>query len=284
MEYQHAFSLEELQEQQRKFANRYNNGIQVTENAGPHRIGAVELREAVSRFEVMQTVVKSRPLPRTLVYQNPAMAIDARRLFAQILCLIEDNISASRNIEFRFTWTAEQAEVIRALIKHAVNDPSGPIPINKGWYLWGDTLKGKTTLSKALQALHVNITMLRQRSSPKDFKFSDVPRMYADFESEERPKIEPFYNFDRLFDDVGTDAEQRGLRVFGQERDPMAEILWQRYRSWQEFGRLTYFTSNLPFETIRTQSCGAVIGWVNRFDERLQGRLREMIHPILFPS
>lgn len=284
MEYQYHFSLEQLQEQQKRFANRFNTGAAITENAIPQRIGAVELREAISRFEVMQTVVKTRPLPRTLVYQNPAMPIDARRLFANILCLIEDNISDSRQTEFRFSWTAEQAEVIRALIKHAVNDPSGPIPINKGWYLWGDTMKGKTTLSKALQSLHVNITALRQRTSPKEFKFNDVPRMYADFEGEERLKIEQFYNFDRLFDDVGTDAEQRGIRVFGQERDPMAEILWQRHRYWQEFGRLTYFTSNLPFETIRTKTCGTITGWINRFDERLQGRLREMVHPILFPS
>lgn len=283
------YTLDELREQQQRFANRFNKPAVTELRPDPEagqvlRSGPVQLSSAVSSYEIMQDVIRSRPTPKVLPYQNPALPLDARRLFASILCLIEDNITESRKEVFRFKWSEAQAEVIRALIKHAINDPTSPIPLNKGWYLWGDTQKGKTTLARALMAFHTNISALRKRESPKGFRFSDVHQMFADFEVQERLKIDHYYNFDRLFDDVGCETETRGLMVYGQHRDPIAEILWQRHRAWQEFGRLTYFTSNIPFESIRTSQCGTVVGWLNRFDERMQARLRDMIHPILLPS
>lgn len=280
------YTLEELRTQAAEYANRHHRAPAITDLAdGPRRTGSVELRQAVQGFEVMQTINIARPLPQVLPYRDPRQdVIDGRRLFAYILEQVEDNISKNSRQTFRFQWTPAQAEVIQALIKHAINDPSGPIPINKGWYLWGDTQKGKTTLAKTIQALHLNIAAFRKRSSPKEFKFTDVQSMYQHFEEQEKVKIDPYLQYDRLFDDVGCKKEWDGLVMYGQHRDPMAEILWQRHRSWQEFGRLTYMTSNLPFESIRTPQNGTVQGWLTRFDERIQARLRDMVHPILFPS
>lgn len=273
------FSLEELQQQQSRFARKF--APQISERLpATNRTG--EPIAIPPGFEIMQNLVSVRPMPKTLQYRAAHDVPDARRLFLGILEKVEDNISVARRQEFRFGFTHPQWIVIQALVKHAVNDPSGPIPLNKGWYLWGDTQIGKTTIARILDAFHLNLSTIRGRSSPKEFVFTDVHRMYAAFHSAEKLNIEPFLSRDRLFDDVGCSIETSGVRDYGNQRDPMAEILWHRHQDWLQVGRITYFTSNLPFEGIQSRA-GFVPGWIDRFDERLRLRLKDMVHPILFP-
>lgn len=273
------FSLEELQQQQSRFARKF--APQISERL-PGANAPVEPSAIPHGFEVMQNLISVRPMPKTLQYRAAHNVPDARRLFLSILEKVEDNITESRRHEFRFGFSHAQWIVIQALVKHAVNDPTGPIPLGKGWYLWGDTQIGKTTIARILDAFHLNLASLRGRSSPKEFVFTDVHRMYGAFHTAEKLNLEPFIGRDRLFDDVGCSIEVSGIRDYGNHRDPMAEILWQRHQSWLELGRITYFTSNLPFEGIQSKA-GFVPGWIDRFDERLQLRLKDMVHPILFP-
>jgi hypothetical protein len=273
------FSLEELQQQQNKFAHKF--APQISERVqGVQR--PPEPLAVPAGFEIMQNLISVRPMPKVLPYRSSHDTPDARRLFCSILEKVEDNITEARRHEFRFGFSHAQGAVIQALVKHAVNDPSGPIPLNKGWYLWGDTQIGKTTIARILDAFHLNLATIRRRSSPKEFVFTDVHRMYGAFHSAEKINLDPFVTRDRLFDDVGCSIEISGVRDYGNQRDPMAEILWQRHQSWLEFGRITYFTSNLPFEGINSKA-GFVPGWIDRFDERLRLRLKDMVHPILFP-
>lgn len=211
--------------------------------------------------------------------------IDGRRYFAYVIGEFEKAKTEAQNgIPFKFEWSEPQLEVIRGLIRHAINDDTGPYPVFKGWYLWGDVQIGKTTLARAVQHLHAVISQHQKKSTDKYFKISDVRKMYRDFRETERPTTTHYTFDDRLFDDVGAPEEITGIKVFGEQRDPMAEILWERHGKWSRSGLLTYATSNLPFEDV-TDANGKVLfaGWINRFEERLQMRLREMFTPVFFP-
>lgn len=225
-----------------------------------------------------------RKFPGFTSYRLDNAHIDGRRYFAHVHRQFQDAKTEAQNgIPFQFKWTEPQLEIIRELIKHAINDQSGQYPVFKGWYLWGDVQIGKTTIARMLQHFHALVSQHQKRPTGKHFKISDVRQMYKDFRETERPQIGHFSYEDRCFDDVGVQEEIAGVKVFGEHRDPMADILWERHGKWTRTGLLTYATSNLPFEDVTDEQGNVFPGWIGRFEERLQIRLREMFTPIYFP-
>ena len=226
-----------------------------------------------------------RIFPGFTTYHLPSAHIDGRRYFAHCLRQFEERITERQGggIPFKYKWSDAQAEIIRGLIKHAINDPDGPFDMRKGWYLWGDVQIGKTTLARALQHFHAVVGAHQKRPTNKYFKISDVRDMYSHFRVADRLHLGVYVEGDRAFDDVGVPDELEKVNIYGQERDPMADILWDRFKRWETAGLLTYATSNLPFEDTPDNDGGIVPGWISRFDERLQDRLRQMITPIYFP-
>ena len=284
-----ALSLEQLREGQQRYARRFERSVETKPvSAVLKSIPMVAHAKPATPPELTLTdsVMKQRSLDLILNYRVDNAHIDARRLLQRILVEIEDKKTAAQlGVPFRFKWTEAQAAVITDLLKHAVNDPTSSIPLNKGWYLWGDMRKGKTLLATALVALHEAIPLITRKASPKEFTLSDVRQMYAGFLTLERRPTVDIYRFgDRCFDDVGTQIELDGIKSFGNFYDPMAEILWARHERWTRYGHITYMTSNLPFQAVTLAGGQVIPGYIDRFDERLQARLLEMMHPVLLPS
>lgn len=210
---------------------------------------------------------------------------DGRRLFLAVLEHFENaKTAAQHGKEFRFKWSNEQGNVIKGLVMHAINDHASVYPVHKGIYLWGETFIGKTTIARAVQFFHRVVEAHVKKPMTKHFRITDVREMYEHFELMERLDLAMFQEGDRLFDDVGLKEEIKGVKKWGEVRDPMAEIMWARHGLWTRKGLLTYCTSNLPFEKITLDGGVTVPGWIDRFDERLQERLKEMLTPVYMPS
>lgn len=286
------FSLDELRESQQRYARRFETRTGTTPELLSEQLKQIKMVATANPVTatppefLSNNVMLPRDLSLILNYRIDNAHIDARRLLQYILMEIEDRKTAAQaGNPFRFTWTPAQAAVITDLLKHAINDPTSSIPLNKGWYLWGDMRKGKTLLATALAAFHEAVKLVKRAPSPKLYALTDVRQMYSAFHmTEKRPNVEPYKYADRCFDDVGTDIETAGIKSYGNNFDPMAEILWARHERWTRFGHITYFTSNVPFEGVTLENCEYVPGYIDRFDERLQARMKEMVHPVLLPS
>lgn len=234
--------------------------------------------------EFLRMGARPRKFEGKMSYRVENAHMDGRRAFYAVLQKFEAAKATQEGKPFSFKWTDAQANVIKGLVMHAINDAQSVYPAHKGWYLWGEVFTGKTTLARALQYFQTGLAEYLRKPADKHFKITDVREMYEHFERVERLDLTMFSENDRLFDDVGLKEEIKGVKKWGEVRDPMAEIMWSRHGLWSRRGLLTYCTSNLPFEKITLEGGIVIPGWIDRFDERLQERLKEMLTPVYMPS
>lgn len=279
-------TLQDLRDAEERYQNRYQRTgpTKLTDLAEKIQMPPKPQAQRPAVFTPTQDVVVLRKFPLLIPYRDETAQIDGRRLFAAILENVEDVITQRTGQTFRFSWSEHQVPVIAGLIKHAINDPSGPYRLHKGIYLWGDMRKGKTTLLKCIRALLANIAGIKGTVPFKDLEFTDVTEMYETLGGTWSWDISQFTQADRILDDVGRDAELQPLHLNKKEVMPLQAILWARARRWQEYGQLTHFTSNLPWDDILKGDQVLAKGWVSRFEPRLAARLKEMTTPVLFPS
>jgi len=143
---------------------------------------------------------------------------------------------------------------------------TGELSLNKGIYLCGNVGSGKTL-----------ILDLINKCIPLEDKFNIVPCENVTYETRMQgiqglAKYTKYNKdgtdlpLDILFDDLGIDCK---TKFYGDEINPMYDILMRRYRAFCYNGSRTHFTSNLSFNDLE-----------QNYDTRFQSRIKEMCNII----
>lgn len=151
------------------------------------------------------------------------------------------------------------SQVLNALIRHFIGDPSGPYDVNKGIYLFGKVGLGKTTIMESF-------SLLTQALKYNYFRLENVRNIGFTIEREKDSVIMDSFMvgswcFDDLFADTGDS------KFYGNAIDVSQTLVEQFYiHGWQR-GQKMHVTTNIEPEEISSQVA----------DPRFLDRIKEMM-------
>lgn len=230
LEFSGGKTLDQLRESQ----NRQSNASQI---GNSEAIAAYW--EKVFSGKKMQRVTMVAPLVQQVDYET------ARVEFRELIKDRAVEIAVAKNLsEYKIELTPDQGMVVVALLKWLINDPTGPLDIAKGFWLYGQPGTFKTELVKLLQRYAV------QRELFKQFQFTDWSLEYdialMDGKSDMIQVNEQQF---RCFDEFGRKAMP--INRFGNKVDANESIIESRYQRFKRYRQFTMFVSNYDPNAIK---------------------------------
>jgi len=135
---------------------------------------------------------------------------------------------------------------------------TGRLDLTKGIFLVGNPGSGKTILMEVFSKLIRNL--------PTAFKIIDCPKASTIFSEYGSAQIKE-WSGNWLFDDLGQESISAH---FGDKRELMHDIVFEKYNQWRRLGIITHFTSNFGKEDL-----------TKRYGEHFYSRLNQMCNVVL---
>lgn len=229
--------------------------------------GVIGNSEAVAAYwgkvfsgEKMQRVTMVAPLVQQIDFET------ARVEFREVIKDRALEIGIAKNQEYKIELAPEQGVVVVTLLKWLINDPTCPIDIAKGFWLYGEPGTFKTELVGLL------MRYAEQRELFKAFKFTDWSLEYdvalMDGKSDMIQVNEQAF---RCFDEFG--RKSMPINRFGNKVDANESIIESRYCRFKKYRQFTMFVSN--YDPMQIKSILSPMA----FD-----RLTEMVTSIRMPG
>lgn len=217
--------------------------------------------ERVFSGKKMQRVTMVAPLEQVVDFET------ARVEFRELIKVRATEIATAKNDpSFKILLTPEQGEVVVSLLKWLINDPTGPLDIAKGFWLYGQPGTFKTELVKLLQRY------AQQRELFKQFQFTDWSLEYdialMDGKSDMIQVNEQQF---RCFDEFG--RKVMPINRFGNKVDANESIIESRYQRFKRYRQFSMFVSN--YDPAQVESILSPMAF---------SRLREMVKSIKMPG
>lgn len=207
----------------------------------PHNPEAA-LREA-EYWKRVRSTKKAELRPYRPDYTPQMEFEEARVKFGKLLKAREAELAVfKRRSDFKITFTPEQAQIVRDLLKWFINDESSALPIHKGFYLYGSPGTFKTEIVKLL------CKFAQQEQVPKALQFMDISQISDELLAKGPDVLEQVRMYDRVFDEWG--RKTLPVSYFGNKVDPAEWALEMRYKRFKSFGQITCFISNFDPQTL----------------------------------
>jgi len=217
--------------------------------------------ERVFSGKKMQRVTMVAPLIQQVDFET------ARTEFKELIKDRAQEIAVTKNLaQYKIELSPDQGLIAIALLKWLINDPTGPLDIAKGFWLYGEPGTFKTELVKLLQRY------AQQRELFKQFQFTDWSLEYdialMDGKSDMIQVNEQAF---RCFDEFG--RKSMPINRFGNKVDANESIIESRYQRFKKYRQFSMFVSN--YDPKQIQSILSPMA----FD-----RLTEMVQSIKMPG
>ena len=249
-----------LDEMRRAEAEYLNKRLQAGAATSP------EAAEALQKY--WQGVFAEKPAQVSLlmVTRRTAQEMDydeARRKFWAILQMRAAHIAInSRNPEFKWIFTEEEAAQIANLLRYFINDPSGQYPLTKGLFVYGAPGTGKTEIMQALSRF------TQEYDLTKKFEFVSMSAVY-DRARKGADEVSTQEQQDRCFDEFGRITGT--VLQYGNPIDLNESVLEARYIRHQRYGQITHLVTNTTPNATKQM-----------FTPALYDRIRVMCTGVLF--
>lgn len=164
---------------------------------------------------------------------------DAKRKFWAILQQRAEQIrQIEGNPAFRWTFTEEEQERVRQIIKYFINDKSSIFSLHKGLFIFGQNGTGKTEIMQAFSRFTIEYDL------SKTFVFCSMSDIYNLTKSDkDYDPVTINTQFDRCFDEFGRYVGP--VVRYGDSLDVNEAIIEARYSRHRNYGQLTHFISNM---------------------------------------
>ncbi|TXH45495.1 MAG: hypothetical protein E6Q97_31480 [Desulfurellales bacterium] len=142
------------------------------------------------------------------------------------------------NPEWTWSMDDEFSRNIRNLIKWAINDPTGELPVHKGLFVFGATGTGKTEIITCLARF------CEQYDLSKRFTLCSMSVVYdRTREDKDYLPVQDNLPYDRAFDEFGRHTGP--VMRYGDPLDVNEAIVEARYQRFRNYGQLTHFVANM---------------------------------------
>ena len=174
-----------------------------------------------------------------------------------------DDIAAQYCKSGLYLYDDDNSPVLRKIFAYIERKQADGIDLSKGICLMGPTGTGKSVIMKTLAKIQGyavdNIPSLPGYYSQKGFEIFDP------FNKRYRTTIsgEQVYNH-RMFNDIGREVIE--AQYMGNKIDVVAQLIYDRYELFQNYGIKTNFTTNYLTD----------LEFINRYGVLNYGRIKEM--------
>lgn len=202
---------------------------------------SAEQREALAEYwqRVFEQPVRPLVAAHARRFEQEMDYETARKRFFALMKLRAAHIAMNRNNpDWDWDYThGNFAANITALLKYFINDPTGPLPLAKGVFVFGLPGTGKTEVLEALERF------CKQENLTKQFTMCSMAKAYDDTRADKDfNPISAHLQFDRCFDEFARHVGP--VLRFGDPLDVNEAIIEARYTRFQRYGQLTHFISN----------------------------------------
>jgi hypothetical protein len=170
-------------------------------------------------------------------------------------------------------WDGPTEKVFQDLVRYFSGDELGPLDVHRGIYLFGGVGAGKSILMQTFMEFTALIEKRlkdEQMYTPRHFRLSVCRDISTEIQAASKADLRQYFGGIRVFDDLGNEEDKK---VYGNEIQPMVDIILHRYNLYQTAGLITHATSNLaPHE------CQTVYG------DRIGSRVFEMFNLVLLDT
>lgn len=156
-----------------------------------------------------------------------------------------------------FVIDAENKQQLEDLCDYFTQQ-EGNLNLQKGICIIGQPGTGKTLLLETFGRLIRNL--------PTAFKITDCPKASTEFSEHGAAQLHQ-WNGNWLFDDLGQESK---ASYFGDKRELMHDVVFEKYNQWRRNGTITHFTSNHGKKYM-----------TDRYGEHFYSRLSQMCNIVL---
>jgi DNA replication protein DnaC len=190
---------------------------------------------------------------------------EARKRFWAAMQMQAAHVAMRENRpDFEYTIDADLARNLRAIVKWAINDPTGEIPITKGLFLFGQTGTGKSDMIEVLARFASTYSLAKQ------FTITQMSDVYTRArEDKDYQPVQDCLHGDRAFDEFGRHTGP--VMRYGDPLDISEAVVEARYNRFKRYGQLSHFVANMT-----PNECSTV------FSPVVFDRIRHMCHSIHF--
>lgn len=263
-------TLEDLRDRQKNFANGRKNkttSIQepLTEFAKEYASKINAVNQSEKDFSLEGLVSTIAPKKRKII-PYPVPVEDAEKFFWKIF---ENELTVNQE---ELIMEVENRAKVSELIKYFTGNPCKLNPY-KGIYLFGPVGRGKTLIMKCLMIMcnriEEKLEAAQKPFTSNGFMMLDCKAIVAELENtKNKANLKQYYTGLWCFDDMGVEDEK--LKLWGNQINVIADIIFERYKRYDNFGTLTHATSNIKSED-----------WPKKYDDRTESRMRQMFNLIV---
>lgn len=207
--------------------------------------------------------MKRRVLPNPLYSNIPAAPVNYDQAYELFKYILAVHLPGA-------VFKDEEKSIIQNLIRYFINDTSGDYSIYKGVYIYGNFGTGK---SKLMQLMH-HFTHAMQFNEFANVSYKSIFHEVQKDGFKKIPKLKA--KQDMRIDDLGF-AKETMVQSYGNKADLLEMIIHSRYELWQTHGYRTYYTSNLPISSAKTN-----INIEQMYGIGIAGRITDSCNVILY--
>jgi len=165
-----------------------------------------------------------------------------------------------------FVIDENNKNILEPLIKYFIQDPSGPLDLNKGICIFGGVGTGKSNLMQRMSEF------LEDYELETAFKFVSMRNINKEVDQFGLAALDKYMVEDICFDDIA--VRQTVINSHGTKIMPVDELIDGRNRRFKKkVSRPTHFTSNLDFNPSEKDEMEKLLA---SYDRRSIDRMQEM--------